>query len=148
MALSSIYIYYAVRLSHDSSTDSENEYYTDLEKTGTIQWIISAIFTVMMILMSLSLMFKLRIRFFDFYTEYGCFLWSVFTIQALSLLIMTTIKILLLYNDAVIDYKYESNSVFFSILQVIYHIFIMVVPMITQLSCLIFGWIRQRREAN
>ena len=73
------------------------------------QWIISAIYTVMIILLSLSLMYKLRTRFYDFYAEYGCFLWAVFTIQAISLLIETAIKILCFYDDAMYDFLTEVN---------------------------------------
>ena len=72
-----------------------------------MQWILSTIFTVMIILMSLSLMIKLRVRFYDFYREYGCFLWAVFTIQAISMITKTTIEALLNLNDNVHDFKHE-----------------------------------------
>ena len=86
--LTPMYLYYAIRLSKDAyDTVSFDQYDADRRKTRTIQWIISAIFTVMVILMSVSLMCKLRIRFEDFYAEYGCFLWVFFTIQALSMII-------------------------------------------------------------
>ena len=116
-----------------------------------MEWIISTIFTTMIILMSLSLMCKLRVRFYDFYTEYGCILWTFFTIQALSMSMKTTIEALLNYSDAVNDLKHQfekSNEVLYSILYIIYNIVKTIVPMITQLSCLIFGWIRHRRGTN
>ena len=72
-----------------------------------MQWIISTIFTVMIILMSLSLMIKLRVRFIDFYKEYGCFLWVVFAIQAISMIIKSTTEALLEENDAAFDFKIE-----------------------------------------
>ena len=52
-------------------------------------------------------MCKLKIRFEDFYREYGCFLWTVVIIQAISLLIKTTTGILHAYNAAVKDFFYE-----------------------------------------
>ena len=87
-ALTSIYLYFAVKLTKDVTTPVFNKhvFYSDL-KTKEMQWIISAIFTVMIILMSVSLMCKLRLRFEDFYKEYGCFLWLIFNIQALSMTI-------------------------------------------------------------
>ena len=89
-ALTTIYLYYTIRLIKDEFIDDDPtfiEFFTDIRKTSTMQWIINAIFTVMIILMSVSLMCKLRIRFEDFYAEYGCFLWVVFTLQALSMII-------------------------------------------------------------
>ena len=116
-----------------------------------MQWIISTIFTVMIILMSLSLMIKLRVRFYDFYREYGCFLWAVFALQAISMIIKSTIEALLEENDAVHDFKHDLfslNPVLHSILKVIFNIVALIVPMFTQLSCLIFGWIRHKRGVN
>ena len=116
-----------------------------------MQWILSTIFTTMIILMSLSLMIKLRVRFYDFYREYGCFLWAIFTVQAVSMIIKTTIEALIIENDTAYDFRHElynSNPVLYSILKVIYNIVALIVPMITQLSCLIFGWIRHKRGVN
>ena len=97
------------------------------------------------------MMCLLRNRFDDFYAEYGCFLWTVVTVQALSLLIQTTINALLNYNKAVIDFQYESKQfkpVLHSIFRVIYNIVAFIVPMLTQLSCLIFVWIRSNGGAD
>ena len=112
-ALSFIYVYYTAMLSKDVFIDCHPhciEYSADLRKTSTMQWIISAIFTLMIIFMSVSLMIKLRIRFYDFYVEYGCFLWVVFTIQALSMIVQTTIEVLLIYDDAIISFEKELHQ--------------------------------------
>ena len=96
-------------------------------------------------------MCKLRIRFKAFYAEYGCLLRACFTIQALSLIISTTIEDLFVNNDAVIDYKRKmkkSNYDLYLFLSNIYEIVVFTVPMFTSLSCLIFAWIRHRRRAN
>ena len=58
-ALTTIYLYYTIKLNKDSLNDDDpyhEEFYTDIRKTSVMQWIISAIFTVMIILMSMSLM--------------------------------------------------------------------------------------------
>ena len=52
-------------------------------------------------------MIKLRVRFIDFYKEYGCFLWVVFAIQAISMIIKSTTEALLEENDAAFDFKIE-----------------------------------------
>ena len=94
-ALSSTYLYFVVKLIKGEFTHEYHEFYIDLRKTRKMQWILSSIFTAMIILMSLSLMIKLKVRFYDFYREYGCFLWAIFTIQAISMIIKTTIEVLL-----------------------------------------------------
>ena len=112
-------------------------------------WIIGTTFTVIIISISVSLMCMLRIRFYDFYAEYGCFLWVIFTTQALSIIIKTTFEGLLFYSDVMINFINEllsSNDVLFSILYVISNIVTTMIPMFTQLSCFIFGWIRHKRE--
>ena len=114
-----------------------------------MQWIRGAIFTVVLVFMSLLMMCKLRIRFNDFYTEYGCFLWTVVIIQAISLLFKTTTDILLFYDfDAVGDILDECSDFTLIILAIIYNIVALIVPILTQLSCLIFCWIRHRKRAN
>ena len=66
-----------------------------------LRWINSALFTVGQIFMSVLMMCKLRKEFDDFYAEYGCFLRTVVTIQAISLLILTTIESLIRQSEAV-----------------------------------------------
>ena len=106
-------------------------------------------FTVMLVSLSLTMMRKLRIRFEDFYVEYGCFLWTVVIIQAISVIIQTSTNILLYYNESFYHfYNHLCNDVTYVTLAVIYNIVAVIVPMLTQLSCLIFGWIRYRKEAN
>ena len=116
-----------------------------------LRWILSAIFTIGQIVMSVFMMCLLRNRFDDFYAEYGCFLWTVVTIQALSLLIQTTCNALLTQNEAVSNFVYETlwlKPVLNSTLNIIYDIVAFIVPMLTQLSCLIFVWIRYSEGSN
>ena len=88
--LSIVYIYFAVSITQDIFNPNPHEksvnFYSDYNKTRKLQWIISLIFAVLIIGLSLSLMVKLKVRFEDFYKDYGCFLWTVFAIQALSLI--------------------------------------------------------------
>ena len=65
-----------------------------------LQWISSATFTVVLVFMSLVMMCKLRVRFEDFYAEYGCFLRTVVIVQAISLIIQTPTNILLYYSES------------------------------------------------
>ena len=100
--------------------------------------------------MSLIMMCLLKIRFYYFYLEYGCFLWTIVTIQALSLLIQTTIDALISENEALNNFVYEdlSNPILHIILEIIYNVVAFIVPLLTQLSCLIFVWIRNRRGSK
>ena len=90
-----IYLYYAFKTTIDwlnlvediSNNYKYEEYLSDGKQTHMMHWIIGMIFTVMIIFISVSIMCKLRIRFDDFYADYGCFLWVIFTIQALSMLL-------------------------------------------------------------
>ena len=88
--LSIVYIYFAVSISLDIFNPNPHEkavnFYSDYNKTRKLQWIISLIFSVVIIGLYLSLMVKLKVRFEDFYKDYGCFLWAVFATQALSLI--------------------------------------------------------------
>ena len=101
-ALSIAYIYYAVNITEDifiaDPYESGMEFYVDYNKTLKMQWIVSTIFSGVIVLLSLSLLIKLRVRFDDFYAEYGCFLWTIFTIQALSMIFQATVRILRIYN--------------------------------------------------
>ena len=112
-----------------------------------LQSISSAIFTAVLVFMSLLLMSKLRKRFEKFYVEYGCYLWTIVIIQAISLLISTTSDILFTYNGAANDF-FDHNDVTYITYVVTDDIVSLIVPTLTQLSCLIFGWIRYRRQAN
>ena len=94
------------------------------------------------------MMCKLRVRFGDFYIEYGCFLKTVVIVQAISLIIQTPTNILLYFDDSLYKFYRESNGVTKIILAIIYNIVTFIVPILTQLSCLIFGWIRLRRGPN
>ena len=95
------------------------------------------------------MMFLLRTRFAYFYADYGCYLWTAVTLQALSLLIETTINAMISQNDAVDNFlDSNGNPVFVITLNVIYHIVTFIVPSLTQLSCLIFVWIRNKRESQ
>ena len=86
MALATVliaaYSFYAVRLATDL-----DELYTDYIKGRFMQWINSAVFTVLTTIMSLLMICKLRVRFDDFYFEYGCVLWTVIIIQSLALVV-------------------------------------------------------------
>ena len=103
----------------------------------------------MQISMGFILLSKLKNRFDDFYAEYGCYLWTVFIIQALSLLILVITQALLILDDSIYDFFIvETNDVTFCICSIIYHIVAHITTMLTQLSCLMFGWIRYRKDAK
>ena len=146
-----VYVYYAVALGLDifnpSPRESAIDFYADYNATRKMQWILSAIFSGAIIVLSVALMIKLKVRFDDFYAEYGCFLWAVFSVQALSMIIQTTVEVLRIYDEAVIELPTKIKVVPYSILTVVVNIVTTIVPMLTQLSCLIFGWIRHRRPA-
>ena len=105
----------------------------------------------MQISMSFILLSKLKNKFDDFYAEYGCYLWTVFIIQALSLLILATTQALLFIDDSIYsltDQMIDKNPVTFCIYTIIYNIVTWISAMLTQLSCLVFGWIRYRKDAK
>ena len=145
--LSSIYFYYTYKLAFNHGYDYFLYYY----KSVKMQWACSVIFTVGKICMSITMMSLLRIRFAYFYKEYGCFLWTVVTIQALSLIVQTTINVLISESDAIYSfvngYLWDHQALN-STLVVIYNIVGFIVPLFTQLSCLIFVYIRSRRESK
>ena len=72
--------------------------------------------------MSFLMMCKLRIRFEDFYADYGRFLWTVVIIQAISLLIQTTTDILVINNATVNDFYPQCDDVIKIFLAIIYNI--------------------------
>ena len=86
-ALSSIYSYFAFKLARDGYDISFDKFSKDTTQTLQLRWISCTIFTVGQIFMSLLMMCLLKVRFYYFYEEYGCFLWTVVAIQAFSLLI-------------------------------------------------------------
>ena len=85
-ALSFIYSYYSVKLARDGFNDRDIELNEDNSETFMLRWINSALFSIGQIFMSLTMMCLLRVRFANFYAEYGCILWTAVTVQALSLL--------------------------------------------------------------
>ena len=86
-ATTSMYSYFSVKLANDVLNQREEESNKDYDETFLLRWIVSAIFTAREICISLLMMCKLRVRFAYFYKEYGCFLWTIVTIQGVSLLI-------------------------------------------------------------
>ena len=109
--LLAIYIYFAVRIAKDTFNYDDEEIHSDYNKIYMLQWIFSTTFSVMIILISLSVICKIRLRFNDLWSEYGCYLWTVFTVQALSMLIQTTIQVLLIYDYAVFINRQRTNFV-------------------------------------
>ena len=76
-----------------------------------MRWISSAIFSVVLVFMSFLMMCKIRIRFSDFYADYGCFLRAVVIIQAVSLLLQATYDAFYDFNeDAVDNFYYDINN--------------------------------------
>ena len=152
LTLGIVYVYYAVALGLDifnpDPRESAKDFYADYNATRKMQWIISAIFSGAIIVLSVALMIKLKVRFDDFYAEYGCFLWTVFSVQALSMIIQTTVEVLRIYDEAVIELPTKINDVPYVILTIVVNTVTTIVPMLTQLSCFIFGWIRHRRPAT
>ena len=86
-ALISLFSYFAFRLASYTAKLNDLGFEKVIVKAFMLRWISGAIFTVGQTFMSMLMMCLLRIRFDDFYAEYGCFLWTVVTIQVISLLI-------------------------------------------------------------
>ena len=145
-----MYSYFSVKLANDVLNQREEESNKDYDETFLLRWIVSAIFTAREICISLLMMCKLRVRFAYFYKEYGCFLWTVVTIQGVSLLIQTIINALISENEAVKHWVYSASEkqVLYSILSISYNIIAFIVPALNQLSCLVFVWIRTRRGSK
>ena len=106
-----------------------------------MRWINLAGFTVILTVFSLIMMRKLRLRFKSLYTEYGCSLRTVFIVQAITILLMTIDSLLDFYSDSWLN-LWRKNEDIYSILRVLGNIVNWIIPMIAQLSCLIFGYIR------
>ena len=87
---------------------------------------------------------KLRLRFKSLYTEYGCSLRTVFIVQAITILLMTIDSVLDSYSETW-HRVWRNNDKIYSILRVLGNIVNWIIPMIAQLSCLIFGYIRHTK---
>ena len=109
-----------------------------------MRWINLAGFTVILTVFSLIMMRKLRLRFKSLYTEYGCSLRTVFIVQAITILLMTIDSLLDFYSDNWLN-LWRKNKDIYSVLRVLGNIVNWIIPMIAQLSCLIFGYIRHTK---
>ena len=75
------------------------------------------------------MMRKLRNRFHGLYTDYGCKLWTIYIVQAISLLLLSITSILDYYSDTWNTF-WRTNSVFASIWDMLLNIFCWIIPMI------------------
>ena len=62
-ALISVYSYFAFRFVRDGINQSVEEFIKDYHQTFMLRWILSAIFTVAQVIMSLFMMCLLKVRF-------------------------------------------------------------------------------------
>ena len=86
----------------------------------------------MQITLGFTLLSKLKNRFDDFYAEYGCYLWTVFIIQALSLLIFAITQALVYLDISIYDFIMEElNDVNYCICAIIYNIVANITTMLT-----------------
>ena len=108
-----------------------------------MRWINLAVFTIILSIVNVILLCKLRNRFDDFYADYGCSLKTIFIIQVLSILCLTVTSILDYYTD-LWDTNIQQDKLSIHLLTVFGNITNWVMPMVTQLSCLIFGYIRHK----
>ena len=106
-----------------------------------MRWINLVGFTVILSIVSLMMMRKIRLRFDSLYTEFGCRLRTVYIAQWISIMLLAVLS-LIDYFKGTLDLIDEANTVMLSVLRVFTHIILWIIPMITQLSCLIFGYIR------
>ena len=109
-----------------------------------MRWINLVVFTVILLIVSLMMMRKIRLRFHSLYTEYGCSLRTVYIVQGISILSLTVFSLLEYYSDSW-SMLYDSNPVLFTFLCVLGQIMNWIIPMIAQLNCLIFGYIRHTK---
>ena len=88
---------------------------------------------------------RLKYRFHGLYTDYGSQLKVILIVQALSLAIGLTISLLTAYDH---DFRvfWLANIKREVAYKVINRIFTFYVPILTQLSSLIFGYIRYQKD--
>ena len=88
---------------------------------------------------------RVRYRFHGLYTDYGCLLLTIVIVQALSLAIGLTISLLTAY-DLRFDIFWSTNIKREAAYKLINVTFTFYVPILTQLSSLIFGYIRYKKD--
>ena len=88
---------------------------------------------------------KLKQRFYGLYSEYGRTLWTAIILQAISLTILTLNNILLVYSTSFDKFKDDNKDVLHCLFELFYNIVSWIIPLVVQLSCLIFGYIRHKR---
>ena len=91
------------------------------------------------------MMHRLRYRFYGLYTDYSTQLWVIIIIQALSLAIGLSITIITNYDQQFVLF-FAHNWKRLMTYHLIRLVFTIYVPILTQLSSLIFGYIRYKKD--
>ena len=84
----------------------------------------------MLIVISVMMMRKLRLRFHSMYTDHGLKLWTIYILQAFSLLCLTADSILEYYTGFW-ETLWDGNKVLASICDILLNIVGWIIPMIT-----------------
>ena len=98
-AYSFIFIYAAVLDCKAIIAEDLYKWYQTYRDIEFLRWINLVFFTTMLIVVSVIMMRKLRLRFYSLYTDYGSKLLAIYIVQAISLLLMTIYEILDYYNQ-------------------------------------------------
>ena len=143
--LSALYIYgtaKACNLNSNYKPSYETKFYKTYNHILMIVPISLTATTVSLTVMSFMMMNRLRYRL-D-HTDYGRKLWCVIITQIISLLLGTLDFVLFEYVDSVKAFWY-ANDLRESIQIILINLLVFQLPMLTQLSCLFFGYIRHSK---
>ena len=103
--------------------------------------------TITLTVMSFMLMHRLRNRFHGLYTDYGRRLWKGVIIHIIALSIGATFYLLFYYCEAWVTF-WTQTVARIEIIMSMTSLFTFTVPMIPQISCLFFGYIRHKKPTD
>ena len=118
-----------------------NAYFEKLDMLISVNYVMLSVITVVL---SVMLMYRFRNRFHGLYTDYGRSLWKGVIIHIIALSIGTTFFLLYSYCYIWIDFWIQNDAREIT-LETLTSLFTFIVPMIPQLSCLFFGYIRHKK---
>ena len=106
---------------------------------------ILAFLTILPSIVNIVIMHKLRGPWYDdLYTDYGCKIQTVMIIQVVSILFATTFNYM--YNNDSWKHFWYQSTLRHVIYSVSFNLTGYIIPMVTQLSALIFGYIRHKKS--
>ena len=142
LVIFAFYTEYLIKYSNLIYKDDESEYEKIYRKAELMNTECSAATTVIQLMMIFGIKCSKSLRFYGFHADYGHILNFVISVQIILICLSVLFDSLYHYNESFHNFWHNNGSLY-SLYRFIDNLFF-IVPMMSQLSCLIFGYFRHK----